>query len=95
MIIKATKKHLPQLTVLLAEMYAELFGADASEDVRDYAQTMLEHLASELDTVYIDSEFRGFFVVRDETERIAPTLRRYNGLRVYIQEAYRKGRLLT
>jgi len=95
MIIKATQEHIAPLTHMLANMYAELFGADASTNVEDYLAVIIGHLDSKRDTVYIDSELRGFFIVRDETEIIAPTLRRYNGIRVYIHKEHRKGRLLA
>ena len=95
MIIKATEKHIVSISAMLALMYQELFGADASTDMKTYISTIIEHYNDPRDTVYIDSLERGFFIVRDETEIIAPTLHRYNGIRVYIRKEHRKGRLLT
>jgi hypothetical protein len=80
---------------MLAEMYQEVFPANCSTRMNDYITTIVEHFNDSRDTVYLDSEFRGFFIVRDETEIIAPTLKRYNGIRVYIRKEFRKGRLLT
>ena len=95
MIIEAKKEHIPHLAIMLATMYHELFPAHASTNMSDYITEIVTHYNNPKDTVYIDSELRGFFIVRDETEAIAPTLKRYNGIRVYIKDEYRKGRLLT
>jgi hypothetical protein len=95
MIIEAEKEHIPHLALMLAEMYHELFPAHASTNMNEYITEIVNHYNNPKDTVYIDSELRGFFIVRDETEAIAPTLKRYNGIRVYIKEEHRKGRLLA
>ena len=95
MIIKATEAHIKPLTLMLADMYYELFGADVSTSIQDYVKVIAGHFADPRDTVYIDDKLHGFFVVRDETEIIAPTLHRYNGIRVYIHKEHRKGRLLA
>ncbi len=95
MINLATEKDILPLASMLASMYLELFGADVSANRADYVTVIVEHFNNPKDTIYIDSDERGFFIVRDETEIIAPTQQRYNGLRVYIRRAHRKGRLLT
>jgi len=95
MIKIAEKEDIIILSVMLSNMYHELFGADASDSVDDYINTIVAHFNDCRDTIYIDNLGRGFFIVRDETEAIAPNLHRYNGIRVYIQEEHRKGRLLA
>jgi len=95
MIKQATEKDIPFLATMLAEMYHEVFPAHYSTDLNTYVSTIVEHFNNPKDTIYIDSQYRGFFIIRDETESIAPTLIRYNGIRVYIKKEYRKGRLLT
>ena len=76
-------------------MYIELFPDDAELAIEPYKDTIRSHTQSENDYVYIDDKYRGFFIVRDETESIAPTLRRWNGIRVYIHPDYRKSPLLA
>lgn len=95
MIIRAEQKHITILAMLLAEMYQEVFPAHASTDMNMYITTIVEHFNDPRDSVYLDDTNKGFFIVRDETEAIAPTLLRYNGIRVYIRKEHRKGRLLT
>jgi len=95
MIIKAEKEHIPILALMLLAMYKELFPLDASSNTDDYVSQIVEHFNDPRDVIYLDDKFRGFFVVRDETEKIAPTLHRYNGIRIYIKKEYRKGRLLA
>lgn len=95
MIIKAEKKDIKVLALMLANMYKELFQADATNDFKVYLEVIDGHLASNIDHVYMDDKGRGFFIVREETEPMTPSLRRYNGIRVYISEEYRKTRLLA
>jgi len=95
MIIEAKEKHIITIAQMLAKMYQELFGTKANTDFNVYISEVINHYNDSRDTVFIDDKLRGFFIVRDETEVLAPTLKRYNGLRVYIEEKYRKGRLLS
>ncbi len=95
MINLAKQEDIPLLAVMLHRMYVELFEAQASEDMNVYISCIIDHFNDSRDRVYIDSQGRGFFIMRDETEALAPTMKRYNGLRVYINEDSRKGRLLS
>jgi len=95
MINLAEQKDIPILAVMLRDMYCELFPAHALTDINVYITEVVKHYNDSRDSVYIDSTARGFFIVRDETEAAAPSLHRYNGIRVYIHKEHRKGRLLA
>jgi len=95
MITEAKQEHIPHIAVMLHSMYNELFPAYAMQDINIYINEVVKHFNDSRDTVYVDDKLRGFFIVRDETEALAPTMLRYNGLRVYIQKEYRKTRLLA
>ena len=95
MIRLATIKDKHTLAQMLRAMYIELFPADAEQELEPYISTIQAHIDAENDYVYVDDKYRGFFIVRDETEAIAPTLRRWNGIRVYIHPNYRKSPLLA
>ena len=95
MIIRAEQEHIPLLAFMLYTMYKELFGDKAEDDINVYISEIVNHYNNPRDTVYIDSSFRGFFIVRDETEAIAPRLKRYNGIRVFIKPEFRNTRLLA
>lgn len=95
MILEAKPEQLPVLSVMLRAMYEELFGDKASKDNHVYISAIVAHFNNPKDYVYIDDKARGFFVIRDETEDLAPEVKRYHGLRVYIHPQFRKGRLLS
>ena len=95
MIIRAEQEHVPLLAFMLYTMYKELFGDKAEDDINVYISEIVNHYNNPRDTVYIDSSYRGFFIVRDETEAIAPRLKRYNGIRVFIKTEFRNTRLLA
>ena len=84
---------LTPLATMLQELYTELTPDHATKDEHVYRVCIAEHLNSYRDTVYIHEH--GFFIVRDETESMAPTLRRYNGIRVYIKPEHRHSSLLA
>ena len=93
MIRTANLNDLTTLAIMLKALYKELMPDHATEDDLVYRQAIMEHIMDERDTVYIAEH--GFFMVRDETEPMAPTLRRYNGMRVYIDPEHRHGSLLA
>lgn len=95
MIIEAEEHHTLDLARMTRDMYKELFPAHAVSDLRVYINEVTNSFDSPKDTIFIDSELKGFFIVREETEAMAPTLVRYNGFRVYIAKEYRKTRLLA
>lgn len=84
---------LDKLAVMLQELYIELMPDHAVTDTLVYRFEITKHLADPRDTIYIADH--GFFIVRDETEPMAPTLHRYNGIRVYIQPEHRHSSLLA
>jgi len=84
-----------RVAVMMMAMYSEIAPAHYSKTIGVYIDTVVQHLADPRDTVYVDDAMRGFFIVRDETEAIAPTLHRYNGIRVFIGREHRKSNLLA
>ncbi len=93
MIRKATIKDLDRLGWMMEALYKELMPDHAVTDTLVYRFEITKHLADPRDTIYIADH--GFFIVRDETEPMAPTLHRYNGIRVYIQPEHRHSSLLA
>jgi len=95
MIRLANNEDITTIANMMKLMYLELFGELASTDTEVYANVVKDHIANERDYIYVDDKFRGFFVVRDETEPMTPTLHRWNGIRVFIHERYRRSPLLS
>jgi len=91
----ATENDFVTIALMMRDMYQELMPDDAVDDPRAYLYEVIRHNHSSKDTIYVDDESRGFFIVRDETEPMAPTLHRYNGIRVYIRPEHRHGSLLA
>ena len=82
------------LADMLQDMTRELWPEYAHPDLDTYRREILKHIWSKKDYVFIDDDYRGFFIVRDETEPITPDRKIINGLRVFIKPEYRKSRLL-
>ena len=82
------------LSLMLYEMAHELFPDEASDDNQLYWDEIFKYITDETYTVFVDEQYRGFFMVKEEHEPIYPNLRRYIGTKVYIQPEARKGRLL-
>ncbi len=95
MIRVATIVDVPAVAGMMFLMYKELFPEHCSTDNSVFIKEVIKHYVSDTDTVYVDSDHRGFFIVRNETEPMAPTLERYNGIRVYIKPEHRKTNLLA
>ena len=93
MIRIAHMKDLNRLSVMLYELYHEMMPEHYTSDLYVYRREIMRHINEPKDTIYVAEH--GFFVVRDETEPIAPTLQRYNGLRVYIEPEHRHSNLLA
>lgn len=93
MIRIADINDLTELAEMMMALYMELMPEHCSLEILDYKRAVLEHLCSSKEWVYIADG--GFFVVRDETEFIAPTFKRYNGVRVYIKPEHRHSSLLA
>lgn len=93
MIKLATIKDLQCISEMMMAMYVEMMPDHCSREIHDYKVATMEHICSEKDWVYISDG--GFFVVRDETEDIAPLFKRYNGVRVYIKPEHRHSSLLA
>ena len=82
------------LADMLQDMTRELWPEYANPDLNVYRREIMKHLWSNKDKIFIDDEYKGFFIVRDETEPMTPKRKILNGLRVYIKPEYRKSRLL-
>jgi len=95
MIRLAKEDELETVAQMMRLMYMELWEAHASQDLEVYLDEVHNHYNDPKDFVYVDEKFRGFFVVRDETEPMTPDLVRYNGIRVFIHPNYRKSPLLA
>ena len=89
----ANLNDLADLATMLKALYKEMTPAHAISDDIVYRLEVMKHLTDCRDTVYIADH--GFFIIRDETEPMAPTLHRYNGIRVYIEPEHRHTRLLA
>ena len=95
MIRLATQKDKDELALMLLAMYVELFQEEASYNMAVYQDEIQKHLDNPRDYIYVDEDYKGFFVVRDETEAMTPNLHRYNGIRVFIAKQYRRSPLLA
>jgi hypothetical protein len=93
MIRIAQLEDVGHLAKMMMSMYKELQPDYASNDDMVYRQSIIDSIVNPLETVYVHEH--GFFIVRDETEPMMPTLNRYNGIRVYIEPEHRKGFLLA
>jgi len=93
MIYIATLKDLNKLSHMLFSLYKEMMPAHYNKDMHIYRREIMRHINSSTDTIYVAEH--GFFIIRDETEPMAPTLHRYNGLRVYIEPEHRHTSLLA
>ena len=93
MIYIATHKDLDKLATMLYYLYQEMMSEHYTSDMHIYRLEIMKHLNDSRDTIYIAEG--GFFIIRDETEPMAPTLHRYNGIRVYIEPQHRHTRLLA
>jgi hypothetical protein len=91
---KAVLEDLGALTLMLKDMMQELFPDDAVEYFDCYQNMILSHFKNRKDIIYIDNDFRGFLVVRDETEPCTPSRKIYNPMRIYVKPEYRKTRVL-
>jgi len=95
MIRLAKEEELSIVANMMRSMYVELWPDHATTDLEVYLDEVHDHFNSDKDFLYVDEKYRGFFVVRDETEPMTPELHRFNGLRVYIHPHYRKSPLLA
>ena len=95
MIRIAHNKELNIVATMMQSLYKEIQPDHYEADLNVYIDEVNAHMGRDTDTVYVDSDLRGFFIVRDETEVLAPTLHRYNGIRVYIQPEHRRSSLLA
>ncbi len=95
MIRIADKNDVYILANMMLALYKELQPDHYTNILDVYIQEVRERLYDPRDVIYIDNDLRGFYIVRDETEPMAPTLKRYNGIRVYIYPEHRHSSLLA
>jgi len=95
MIRIAEHKDSYTIATMMMALYKEIQPDHYSKEEVVYLEEVLKHLDDPRDTVYIDNDDRGFYIVRDETEPMSPTLHRYNGIRVFIYPEHRHSSLLA
>jgi hypothetical protein len=83
------------LAHLLRDMYKEVFVDSALSDIVIYRNEVLKCLKDQTCTVILVNETIGFAMIRDDTELMTPTLKRYNITRVYVKPECRGGRAYT
>jgi hypothetical protein len=92
MIRRAKPEDSVELANMLKEMYLELFPDYAIDDDSVYFQEIRDQLDDERVHTYVENNYKGFMMIRDETEPMTPNLHRYNMLRIYIRPDFRKSR---
>lgn len=95
MIRIANNTDIANLATMLRDLYKEIMPQHATDDITVYERVIEEHLEDDKDCIYLDDSNKGFFIMRDETEPMTPSLTRYNGIRVYIKPEHRHTRLLA
>jgi len=88
----ADLSDLSVLTEMLMAMYEEVFPDDAVDDELVYRQEVVECLIDEKYVVILVDDNKAFAMIRDDTELMTPTLKRYNITRVYVKPEHRGGR---
>ena len=94
MIQEATKSDLFIVAEMLQAMYLEMRPDYAVEEFNIYVGEVLRCYNDPKQTIFIDSSYRGFFIMQDETEPMTPGMKVYQGTRVYIKPEFRKSKLL-
>jgi len=87
----ATLNDIDNLSKMLYKMYHEVNPTQAKKDTPLYLSLAEKHI--ENDDVWVDEDFKGFFIMRDETNEVIDQ-RLWNGVSVYIEPEYRKTKLL-
>jgi len=94
MIRIAKEPDLYHVARMMRELYKELQPSHYTDDLNVYMKSVIESHNNPKDTIYIEKD-KGFFIVRDESEPMTPTLHRYNGIRVFIKIEHRNTSLLA
>ena len=95
MVRYAEEKDIDSLAAMLRNFTQELWPEHYCINLKIYKDEIFKAFENPKDTIFIDSRNRGFAIVRDDTEMITPTMKRYNPYRIYIKPKYRGGRLLS
>ena len=91
-IIMATEEYLPELAQMYRDMYLELMPEQCKKDIQSYIDRM-KYFIKNYD-VWVDTQLRGFFAIKEITDPITPNKILYDGMSVYIKPEYRKTKLL-
>ena len=83
-----------QVAELLEAMVAEVFPDHYQPNQLRYVEGITQHLMMG-DTIYVDNELNGFFIIKDVTDIVTPSLVLYEGVRLYIKPHKRNGKLLA
>ncbi len=93
MIRKMKLQELPQVAEMLRAMTIEVYPKYYSKILADYSWALHEHIING-DTIYVDDDLRGFFVVRVATDSVTPSLVMYEAVRLYVKPEFRHTKLL-
>ena len=86
---------LDMIAKMMRAMYLEVQPTHSVYNILPYINEVRKCFRDPKQTIYVDEEYRGFFIVVDETEAMTPTLPIFNGTRVYITSEHRQSRLLA
>ena len=91
MIREYSTNDLEPVVTMLKAMYKEVFPL-AVDDTSIYRHELLKCVTDPKIVTLVDSEYKGFAMVRDDTEAMVPDMKRYNITRAYIKPEYRGSR---
>ena len=89
MIRLATAEDTLPLATMLKRLAIEMLPEQASDDDDVYWNEIFKYMRDPEYHIYVDDKYRGFFMVKDDSEAIYPDYHRYIGTKVYIYPKYR------
>ena len=81
------------VAILLKRMTVEIAPEYAAEHDGVYWHFVMDAINDETTHVYIDDEYKGFFIIKDEVDPTMPDYHRYVNTKIYIKPEHRKTRL--
>jgi len=87
------KEEIPKVAVLMKAMAKELMGDSATDDVAVYVKAVFDAYKDKTQHIYVDDNYKGFFILKDDYEEIYPDYHRYIMTKIYIKPEARKGTL--
>jgi len=95
LIHKLTIKDVSKVAELLQALTIELMPEYATSDELAYRAEVMGWLNSDVYTVFVDDDYRGFIVLLDESERITPNYHRIINTKIYIKPEARGSTLYS